>query len=93
MNSVVRSLLVAALIGITQITKAAACACCSDPGDRFEGREDLSDYTRGELRMIRLAPNAKLYANAGFPGSVKGLQKPQDGAYRVTWPRAPERHR
>lgn len=73
------------------ISEAAACACCTDAGDRFEGSEALSDDTRGELRAIRLAPTAQLYSDAGFPDSVKGLKNPQNGDYRIAWTAAKDR--
>ena len=88
MSSAVAAL---ALMGVMQINEAVACACCSDPGDRIEGNEPLANYTRDVLLDVRLAPTAKLYADAGFPDSVKGLRKPQDGAYRVTWNTADNR--
>ena len=62
-----------------------ACACCSDPGDRFERTEPLADYTREVLLAVRFDPAAQLYADAGFPETVKGVIAPNAGAYRVAW--------
>ena len=85
MKIVIRAMWAIGLLGLVLIEDAAACACCTDLGDRFESREVLSDYTRDELLSIRLAPTATLYADAGFPGSVKGVAKPQAGDYLITW--------
>ena len=35
--------------------EALACACCSEPGARFEANDKLEGYNRGELARLRFA--------------------------------------
>jgi hypothetical protein len=66
--------------------RALACACCSEPGMRFETTEKISDYTRGELALMRFQPTAKLVTDAGFPDTVKGVAAPSDKGYQLIVP-------
>jgi hypothetical protein len=64
--------------------EAFACACCSEPGSRFEATEKLDAYKSGELVRLRFTGTAKLMSDAGFPDNVKGVAAPSDKAYRLT---------
>lgn len=80
----------AALIASTSLsTQALACACCSDTGQRIEQTQQTDSYSRDELAAVRIAPQARLYADAGFPDTVSGIQDPLADAYAVTVTKRP----
>ncbi len=62
---------------------AAACACCSEPGQRLELTDDIDTYIRGELEQLRLEATATLYSDAGFPETTLGIVAPSLDPYRV----------
>lgn len=66
-----------------QTDAAQACACCTDPGQRFETTGPFDTYIRGEMDRIRFAPTAVLYSDPGFPDSVQGLRDPSSEPYGV----------
>lgn len=68
---------------LLQTQAAQACACCTEPGQRMDSNDPLDTYLRGELVLMRFAPSAMLYANAGFPDNVEGIVNPADRPYRV----------
>lgn len=66
-------------------TPVAACACCAEPGARFEGRVPFDGGMRDELARIAFSSSAWLYTTAAFPEGTKGLAEPQTERYRATW--------
>lgn len=62
-------------------TDASACACCTDAGQRMELAGTLHGYARGEFDGVEFAPTASLFADAGFPDSVEGINEPPDQNY------------
>ena len=78
----VSALTIAAAVFV-QTDVAQACACCTDPGQRFESTGPFEDYVRGEMDRIRFAPTAVLYGNPGFPENIQGLRDPSDEPYGV----------
>lgn len=81
--------LVAVTTSTSLSTEAMACACCSDTGQRIEQTQQTDSYSRDELAAVRFAPQAKLYADAGFPDTVSGIQDPLAEAYTVTLVKRP----
>jgi hypothetical protein len=53
--------------------RAMACACCSDPGTRFEAVVDVSDFHRDQLRGLEFAKDAELFMTEAGEDSVKGI--------------------
>jgi hypothetical protein len=43
----------------------------------------IDSYLRGELALMRFAPTAVLYSDAGFPDSVLGVANPSSAPYRI----------
>lgn len=68
---------------LSQAGSAQACACCTEPGQRFENGGPMDAYVRGELGRMRFAPTAVLYSDAGFPDSVQGFANPSSDPYAV----------
>ncbi len=60
-----------------------ACACCSEHGQRLDKTVQLTSGMLGELRLVRFASTATLYAGAGFPDTVRGLASPSSASYRL----------
>lgn len=78
----VSALTIAAALFV-QTDTAQACACCTDPGQRFEMTGPYDTYIVGEMDRMRFAPTATLYSNPGFPESVEGLRDPTEQPYGV----------
>ena len=78
----VSALTIAAAL-FAQTEAAQACACCTDPGQRFETNGPMDEYIRGELALMRFGPTALLYSSPGFPDDVLGIVKPSTDPYRV----------
>lgn len=62
---------------------AQACACCTEPGQRFDLTDRIDNYARGELDQLRFAPAAVLFTGPGFPDDIKGVVSPSDRPYGV----------
>ncbi|MFM9862414.1 MAG: hypothetical protein ACKVRO_02305 [Micropepsaceae bacterium] len=83
MKREIMSALLAAAALFAQTNAAHACACCTEPGQRFEYAGPIDTYLRAEMAQIRFAPTAILFSDAGFPDSVKGIRNPAGDPYRV----------
>jgi hypothetical protein len=71
------------LLAVTAADRAHACACCSEPGQRFEATTPLRPGLLEEILTLRAKPTASLYSDAGFPDSIKGVADPQSRPYKV----------
>ena len=64
----------AAFFSLVHTTPARACACCSDPGMRFEATNDINQYEKDELGRIRFDDTAQLFltpvATHNTPGAI-----------------------
>lgn len=69
---------------------AAACACCSEPGERREATSKLEAYEKDELAKIRFAKKARLFTTAAGLQNVTGITNPTD-TYELTQTRAGDR--
>lgn len=81
-RTTVSALAIAAAL-FAQTQAAQACACCTDPGQRFETNGPMDEYIRGELALMRFGPTALLYSSPGFPDDVLGIVNPSSDPYRV----------
>lgn len=65
---------------------ARACACCADPGLRFNHEQEIDDVVGPELDKIRLAPDARLYTDAAdWEEAILGFNNPDRSTdYAVT---------
>jgi len=72
-----------AFSSLVHTTTARACACCSDPGMRFEATNDINEYEKDELGRIRFDDTAQLFTTPAFPEDIKGIVTPSDKPYRV----------
>lgn len=69
---------------------AAACACCSEPGERVESVTKLAAHERSELERVRFGETARLYTTAAGTAGVKGITDATD-TYALTQTRAGDR--
>jgi len=81
----------AAFFSLVHTTPARACACCSDPGMRFEAANDINEYEEDELGRIRFDDTAQLYITPAFPEDIKGIVAPSDKPYDLRSVTGPER--
>lgn len=61
---------------------AAACACCTDRGQRNVGLQDFDSGRHEQVDAVKFAPNALLYLGAGDAESVEGIEAP-DSEYAL----------
>jgi hypothetical protein len=73
----------AATAALLALQPAAACACCSERGQRTVGSATLEEFQWAEIERIRFAAKAELFTGGGEMGDVPGLAKP-DTAYALT---------
>ncbi len=83
------SLTAALLASASFAPQAHACACCSEPGQRIELTQEMDSYSRDELSSVRLAPQSRLYSDAGFPDTVSGIADPLMEPYTASLIRRP----
>lgn len=62
---------------------AAACACCSEIGQRTDYTGPLESYVRGEIDLVDFAATARLFTNAGYPDNIEGIGEPSDEDYKL----------
>lgn len=82
--------LVATLLSAGLAHPALACACCSEIGQRIEHTGPMDSYVRAEWLAVRFTPTARLFADAGFPDTVEGVDGPSDQDYRLKMLRTPK---
>lgn len=72
-------LLLAAIAALLLSPVAAlACACCSNPGHYFSGQVDLDEHPLSELKVMRFARTATLFATeAGMEEDALGIDRPK----------------
>lgn len=72
MNNLIRAGVVAAVVA-AQTGPAWACACCAEPGARFERSSELTDWEFGALEQLRSNGIADVYETACGSECVLGL--------------------
>lgn len=80
-----------ALSMLVSVENASACACCTDPGQRFVESVAIGTFERGELDGVHFAETAMLFQSPGFPDDVRGIANPSGDAYRVSGGIGPKR--
>jgi hypothetical protein len=73
-----RSLAAAMAALLLSLLTALACACCSNTGHYFSGAVDLDEHPLSELKRIRFARTAFLFATeAGIEEDSLGIEQPK----------------
>lgn len=66
-----------ALSLLLPISAAHACACCAEPGDRFDRAEAIDEYALDVLAAVKFDGKARLYATAAdWTEQIKGITNP-----------------
>ena len=60
----------------------AACACCTNQGQRRVGVGNLDSGKRDEIDRLRFSADAELFSGEGDPSDTKGIAKPS-GHYEL----------
>jgi len=60
----------------------AACACCTNQGQRRVGVEQLDSGKREEIDRLRFSADAQLFSGEGDPADTKGIVK-SSGRYEL----------
>ena len=77
---------VAALVTITGLGKAHACACCTNPGQRYVEIETLDPNRLEQIESLRFGKEARLYAGGGGLEAIEGIRDPVERYdLKVTW--------
>jgi hypothetical protein len=58
--------------------EALACACCTNPGQRYVDVEKLDSGRLEEIERVRLGTEARLYVGAGGVETIEGIQNPAE---------------
>jgi hypothetical protein len=69
-------LLAALLLIVTQSDRASACACCTNPAQRYVGIMKMQPHQLDLVRSLKFAKQAELYLGEGDLGEVKGIANP-----------------
>jgi hypothetical protein len=78
-------------VSLLDATPARACACCSDPGMRFEAANDIDQYEKDVLGQVRFDDTAQLFLTPAFPEDIKGIVAPSDKPYQFRGITGPKR--
>jgi hypothetical protein len=68
----------------------AACACCTNQGQRRVGVERLDSGKREEIDRLRFSADAQLFSGEGDPADTKGIAK-SSGRYALRVSQEPNR--
>jgi hypothetical protein len=71
-------LVLAALILLGAPGKALACACCTNPGQRYVEVEKLDAGRLDEIERVRFGKEARLYVGEAGVETIKGIQGPAE---------------
>lgn len=78
------SLALLALLPLTAaFNEAAACACCSNRGERNVYSGELADYQWAEINRLRFGATAELFTGEADASETTGIAKP-DNNYALT---------
>jgi hypothetical protein len=70
-----RGLVLACMLALGSL-EAQACACCTNPGQRYTGIEKLDARRRERLSELRFNAAATLYTGERDTGDIKGIAAP-----------------
>jgi hypothetical protein len=68
---------------LSQTDRALACACCTNPGQRYVGVVKMQPHQLHLVRSLKFAKEAELYLGEGDLGEVKGIANPASN-YELT---------
>ncbi len=68
--------LVAAATLLGMAGEAAACACCSNRGQRNVGTQAYDESFRSQVEQVTFKPNAELYLGSGEADPMEGIDQP-----------------
>ena len=71
-------LVLAALVLLAASGEAWACACCTNPGQRYVDVEALDSGRLEEIERLRFGTEARLYAGEAGVESIAGIQEPAE---------------
>lgn len=81
MKQATLTLLFAALFALAQAGDALACACCTNPGQRYVENTKLDNYRRSVVDEIRFTKEAALFTGEADADSIKGIAQPSSKPY------------
>ena len=68
-----------ALSAMLPISAAHACACCAEPGDRFDRTEAIDEFAQTVIGAVRFGSEARLYTTAAdWAEQIKGITNPAE---------------
>jgi hypothetical protein len=73
--------LLAATFALVEAGAAQACACCTNPGQRYVENTKLDTYRRSVVNDIRFTKEATLYTDERDLTDIKGLANPSSEPY------------
>jgi hypothetical protein len=82
------ALVLLAIVGYTP--PADACACCSDPGERFESTAKIEPLEMRELGRVRFGRQVRVYENDAWPEHILGINEPST-SYDLAFARTGDR--
>jgi hypothetical protein len=71
-------LALAALVVLAAPGEALACACCTNPGQRYVDVETLDPGRLEEIESLRFGTEARLYVGEAGVEAIKGIQDPAE---------------
>jgi hypothetical protein len=80
------ALAIAALVALAAPGEALACACCTNPGQRYVDVETLDPGRLEEIESLRFGKEARLFVGEAGVEAIKGIQNPAERyELRVDW--------
>jgi len=72
------------MIASIQPARAGMCACCVDPGERYERTGKLYDFEFEIINNLKLYAVARLYSTDAFPHGFKGMSAADESTLQKT---------
>lgn len=72
------ALLLATLFALAQTSFAFACACCTNPGQRYVENTKLLPFQRNLIDELRFTKQANLFVGERDPADIKGIANPSE---------------
>ena len=80
------ALAIAALVALAAPGEGLACACCTNPGQRYVDVETLDPGRLEEIESLRFGKEARLFVGEAGVEAIKGIQNPAERyELRVYW--------
>ena len=72
------ALAIAALVALAAPGEGLACACCTNPGQRYVDVETLDPGRLEEIESLRFGKEARLFVGEAGVEAIKGIQDPAE---------------